>query len=46
MGRENPPPPQRTRIFPEEIVVPIQDWEDEAISKIMLVTLDVQPLEI
>lgn len=38
--RNNPPPPPPKSIV-DMIVMPPEDWENEAISKIMLVTLDV-----
>jgi hypothetical protein len=40
--QKNPPPPPSKSIV-ESIVMPPEDWEDETISKIMLVTLDVPP---
>jgi hypothetical protein len=45
--RKNPPPPPASPPAPvEPIVMAIEDWEDEAISKIMLVTLDVCPIDL
>jgi len=40
--KEAPPPKPTTKPPPVETpVISIEEWEDEAISKIMLVTLDV-----
>jgi len=40
--KEAPPPKPTTKPPPVEApVISIEEWEDEAISKIMLVTLDV-----
>lgn len=41
MTQRNPPPPPATKSIVDTIVMPPEDWEDETISKIMLVTLDV-----
>ena len=45
MTQKNPPPPP-TKSIVDSIVMPPEDWEDETISKIMLVTLDVLLLSV
>jgi len=43
LTRKDPPPPApRPRVMSPPVMT-LEEWEDEAISKIMLVTLDVLP---